>query len=49
MIRILAPHFTAGVIVGQRVAPILTFMRTWDADRIARYCRGKGWRWEVVE
>lgn len=49
MIRVLAPHFTAGVIVGQRAAPILAFMRPWDADRIARYCHSKGWQWEVVE
>lgn len=48
MIRILAPHFTAGVIVGQRAAPILHYMRTWSADRISAYCQSKGWRWEWV-
>ncbi len=49
MIRITAPHFTAGVdLTTQRAAPILSFMRTWPWPRIARYCERKGWEWERV-
>lgn len=49
MIRILAPHFTAGVdLTAQRAAPIVSFMRTWTAPRIIRYCQSKGWQWERV-
>lgn len=48
MIRILAPHFVAGVIVGQRAAPILGYMARWSPERIARYCQSKGWQVERV-
>lgn len=49
MIRILAPHFVAGVDLSTgRAAPILSFMRTWTAPRIIRYCQAKGWQWERV-
>lgn len=43
MIRIVAPHFVAAVIVGERAAPIIGYMRTWSADRIERYAASKGW------
>lgn len=49
MIRILAPHFVAGVdLSARRAAPILSYMRTWSAERIARYCQSKGWQWERI-
>lgn len=51
MIRILAPHFVAGIdLDARRAAPILSYMRMWDEARIARYCQSqsKGWRWERV-
>lgn len=44
MLAILAPHFTAGVIVGERAAPIVDYMRSWSPERIRSYCARKGWR-----
>lgn len=46
MIRILAPHFVAGIIPAERAAPILSYMRMWSVERIVRYCQSKGWQWE---
>jgi hypothetical protein len=43
LLRIEAPHFVAGVIVGERAAPIIAFMRTWTETRIRWYCARKGW------
>jgi hypothetical protein len=43
-VRIEAPHFTAGVIVGIAAAPIVGYMRTWTIGKIVRYCTRKGWR-----
>lgn len=48
MIRIVAPHFVAGVVVGERAAPIVAYMRTWDAARIRGHCRMKRWRCEEM-
>lgn len=44
MLAILAPHFTAGVVVGERAAPIIDYMRTWNAERIISYCNKRRWR-----
>jgi len=30
-----------------RCAPILRYMRTWTVGRIIKYCRLKGWKYEV--
>ncbi len=44
MIRIVAPHFVAGIEVGgQWCAPILNYMRTWSKAQIFSYCERKGW------
>lgn len=48
-VRISAPHFCAGVIVGIAAAPIVSYMRTWSHDRIVRYCFRKRWRVHDVE
>lgn len=48
LIRITAPHFCAGVIVGERAAPIVRYMRFWDIKRIQAYCTQKGWRYQVI-
>lgn len=48
-IRIIAPHFVAGVIVGERAAPIVAYMVRWAEARIRSYCAGKRWTVEVVE
>lgn len=46
--RITAPHFCAGIDKRSgRVAPILAYMRRWPLDRIADYCRRRGWELEV--
>lgn len=50
MIRIVAPHFVAGICVDTgRSAPILAYMPTWSVDRIVRYCERKGWQWETLD
>lgn len=46
VIRIMAPHFVAGVIVGERAAPIVHYMASWSAARIRSYCASKRWRCE---
>jgi hypothetical protein len=46
MIRIIAPHFVAAVIPGERAAPIVRYMVRWSEAQIRAYCAGKRW---VVE
>lgn len=54
-VRIVAPHFCAGIEVSQdsrlvkRTAPILSYMRNWDADAVQAYCRSKNWHWSVCK
>lgn len=36
--------FTAGVVVGERAAPIISYMRDWTETKIRDYCQRKGWR-----
>jgi hypothetical protein len=43
LIRIEAPHFVAGVIVGERAAPVISYMRGWTVTQILGYCERKGW------
>lgn len=47
MIRIVAPHFVAGVTLLEntvfRTAPILSYMFGWHKDRVFDYCKKKGW------
>lgn len=43
-VRIVAPHFTAGVIIGIAAAPIVSYMRAWPIERIVAYCFSKRWR-----
>jgi hypothetical protein len=43
LLTILAPHFTAGVEVGERAAPIIQYMQDWDEQTIRAYCEKKGW------
>lgn len=46
LLRITSRYFVAGVVVGERAAPIVGYMTQWDEARIRRYCASKGW---VVE
>lgn len=53
LVRIVAPHFVAGVLVDDdmrvvQAAPILRWAVRWRVDWLADYCRGKGWGIEVV-
>lgn len=52
MIRIVAPHFVAGVVVVGGVvtacAPIVKYMRGWAADRVHSYAKSKGWKTETI-
>jgi hypothetical protein len=43
LFQIEAPHFVAGVIVGERAAPIIKYMKDWSEDQIKIYCNIKGW------
>jgi len=48
MVRITAPHFCAGLVIGKCAAPIIRYMRDWPIERVRRYCAARGWRIEVV-
>lgn len=47
LVRIIAPHFVAGVVfVSRRVvrcAPIVGYMHGWSAERVHGYIVGKQW------
>lgn len=43
MLRIVSPFFVAGLIVGERAAPIISYMKSWSAARVEDYCRKRGW------
>lgn len=46
LVRIVAPHFVAGLVTDghvRRAAPILRYMIGWPDDRVRRYCVAKGW------
>lgn len=50
LIRITAPHFTAGMDTQTRVcAPIIAYMRMWTIAGIRSYCEKKGWKFEIVK
>ena len=50
-LRIVAPHFVAGVEFGERgmvkrCPPIVKYMRGWPQSQVQSYCHKKGWKWE---
>ena len=47
--RIAAPHFCAGFVLGERYAPIIDYIRDWPIDKVAAYCKRKGWELEQVK
>ena len=52
MIRIVAPHFVAGVVLTDRVirtAPIVKYMIGWEPGRVRTYARSKGWQTQILE
>lgn len=52
LLRIVAPHFVAGIDVyarGKRnAAPIIAYMTDWPEHRIRAYCARRGWKVEIV-
>lgn len=51
MIRIVARHFVAGVVLNERdmvvkAAPIVKYMIGWHSAGVMGYCRRKGWKYE---
>ena len=52
MIRIVAPHFVAGLEhntrVAKRCAPIIKYMLGWRLQQIREYCRTKHWQCEDI-
>jgi hypothetical protein len=50
LIRITAPHFTAGMDTQTReCAPIIKYMKMWTIAGIRSYCEKKGWKFEIVK
>lgn len=48
MLRIVAPHFVAGIVRGGLCAPIIGYMRGWTLRQIREYCERKCWDVEVM-
>ena len=50
--QVTAPHFCAGIILADNVvieaAPIISYMRGWNRDKVRDYCTRKGWRVRLV-
>jgi len=49
LLRITASHFVAGVVVGERAAPIVRYMRRWSVEKIRTCCDDREWALEEVE
>ncbi len=48
LIRVVAPHFVAGIVRGGRCAPIIAYMKGWTWPQIRAYCARKGWTCEWI-
>lgn len=48
MLRIVAPHFVAGIVRGGAAAPIIAYMKGWTLAQIEDYCKRKGWKVERI-
>ena len=60
ILQITAPHFCAGGtlrlhhlhdlrVCGSQLAPIIRYMAGWQFDRVAIYCKAKGWNLQKLE
>lgn len=47
-LRITSNYFCAGVVIGERAAPIIKYMASWSEERIRAYCASRYWLVEVV-
>ena len=52
LIAIEAPHFYAGIVARDgkviEAASIVKYMKGWSGQKVADYCKEKGWTWEKV-
>lgn len=52
LIQIITPHFVAGLVARNgkviEAAPIIRYMRGWTGQRVADYCKEKGWTWNKI-
>lgn len=48
MLRIVAPHFVAGIVRGGDCAPIIRYMKGWRLLQIQQYCANKKWVCEML-
>lgn len=53
LVRISTPPgpraFVAGVIIGERAAPIIKYMARWTLTQVQVYCSARRWRCEVLD
>lgn len=49
LVRIVTPYFVAGVVVGERAAPIIRYMESWSLQRIQNYVVSKGWEMQLCD
>jgi hypothetical protein len=43
LLRVVAPYFCAAVIAGERAAPIIKYMASWNEKQIRAYCAKRRW------
>jgi len=48
LLRIVSTYFVAGVVIGERTAPIVNYMRVWGLAKIQLYCLKKGWECQIL-
>jgi hypothetical protein len=48
LLRIIAPHFVAGIEPGVIAAPIIFYMLNWTPGQIKAYCAKKRWSVQYV-
>lgn len=49
LLRIVAPHFVAGLVLNVRAAPIIKYMLYWELNKIQQYCKHKKWTVEILD
>lgn len=49
LIRITSPYFCAGLVLNERTAPILHYMKNWSFEQIQEYCVNKNWQMEWLK
>lgn len=49
VLRITAGHFVAGIVPGEKAAPIVKYMQNWDMNKISTYCTLRGWKLEELQ